>query len=97
MGAGDPPPERFYMDEKKQADFVCKDGREIAFDFEQMSVGQWLGLFDTSESDEKSTQTIARVCGLTLKELKGLPYPEYKRLLVKFFERAREPDAAPNA
>ena len=79
------------------ADYVLPDGKEITFDLSQMSYGQWLGLFDSKESDERSDKTLARVCGITMKELKALPFLEYKRIFEAFLKKTREPLSDPNA
>jgi hypothetical protein len=83
--------ERLYM-----ADFVLANGTEITFDLDKMTYGQWLGLFDVKESDERSDATLARVSGLKPKDLKAVPFPEYKRLLQALLKKAREPLADPN-
>ena len=77
-------------------DIILKDGREITFDLSQMTFGQYLGLFDPKEAEERSDKTLARVAGLEFKELKALPFPEYKRLIVALFRKAREPLSDPN-
>jgi hypothetical protein len=79
------------------ADHVLPDGKEITFDLSVMTYGQWLGLFDAKESDERSDKTLARVCGITMKELKALPFLEYKRLFEAFLKKTREPLSDPNA
>ena len=77
-------------------DIILKDGREITFDLSKMTFGQYLGLFDPKEADERSDKTLARVAGLEFKELKALPFTEYKRLIVALFRKAREPLSDPN-
>jgi hypothetical protein len=79
------------------SDFVLPDGKEITFDLSQMTYGQWLGLFDAKESDERSDKTLARVCGIAFKEIKELPFLEYKRLFNAFLKKSREPLSDPNA
>ncbi len=79
------------------ADFVTSTGIEITFDLSQMTYGQWKGLFDPKESDEKSDVTIARVAGITPKKLNALPYLEYKALFQAFLKKCREPLASPNS
>jgi hypothetical protein len=73
------------------ADLILTDGREVAFDLSKMTYGQWLGLFDPRESDGKSAETLARVSGMTAKELKALPFPEWKRLFAALLKKTREP------
>ena len=79
------------------SDITLENGREITFDLSKMTYGQWLGLFDPKESDERSDKTLARVSGLEMKELKALPLPEYKRLLQAMQKKARSPLSDPNA
>ncbi len=78
------------------ADFVLSDGQEINFDLSKMTYGQWLGLFDPKEADEKSTETLARVAGVTVDSLKSLPYTEYKKFFSAFLKKTREPLSDPN-
>ena len=78
------------------ADFVLSDGREINFDLAKITYGQWLGMFDVKESEERSDETLARVSGMKLKELKKLPLLEYKGLLQALMRRCREPLSDPN-
>jgi hypothetical protein len=73
------------------ADYVMPNGREITFDLTQLTYGQYLGLFDASESDERSDKTLARLSGLSVKELKGLPFLEYKKFLNTFLRNAESP------
>lgn len=79
------------------SDFTLADGQEITFDLTQMTYGQWLGLFDPKESDERSDKTLARVSGITIKELKSLTFIEYKKLFQAMLRKTREPLTDPNA
>ena len=79
------------------SDFVLPDGKEIDFDLSQMTYGQWLGMFDPKESDERSDKTLSRVSGITEKELKKLPFIEYKKLFAAMLKKTREPLNDPNA
>ena len=78
------------------SDYKLQDGTEITFDLSKMTYGQWMGLFDSKESDERSDETLARVCGLEIEVLKGLPFPDYKRLFAAFLKKTREPLSDPN-
>ena len=79
------------------SDFTLANGTEITFDLSQMTYGQWLGLFDAKESEERSDSTLARVCGLKIKDLKAIPFLEYKALFQAFLKKTREPLQDPNA
>lgn len=78
------------------ADLVLSDGRQITFDLSRMTIKEYRGLFDSSEDENKSDETVARVAGLTAEELQSLPYPDYKRMANRFFAKCREPLADPN-
>lgn len=78
------------------ADYILPDGKEITFDLSKMTYGQWMGMFDPKESEERSDQTLARVAGIEMEELKTIPYPEYRKLLAAFFKRCRAPLDDPN-
>lgn len=79
------------------SDFTLADGRELTFNLDEMNYGQWLGMFDPKESDERSDKTLARVVGLTSKELKSLSFLEYKKVFAAFLKKTREPLTDPNA
>ena len=84
-------------DKDSTPDMVLSTGKEIRFDLSKMSYGQYLGLWDPDEADEKSFLTISRVCGMPWEEMRELPYPEYKLLMSKFFQRCKDPVNSPNA
>lgn len=84
------------MTEIKKPDFITQTGKEVYFDLTKMTYGQWLGLFDPKESDEKSNITVARVSGLTTDELNELGFLEYKKMFNSLLKRAREPLENPN-
>ena len=79
------------------ADFTLADGREIDFDLDKMTYGQWLGFISPNESDERSDKTLARVAGLELKDIKKLKINEYKQLSLALMRKVREPLKDPNA
>ena len=78
------------------SDYKLPDGKEITFDLSKMTYGQWMGLFDSKESDERSDETLARVCGLEIDTLKSMSFPEYKKLFAEFLKKTREPLSDPN-
>lgn len=77
------------------ADVTLKD-REIVIDLEKITIKEFRSLFDDKQADEVGDQILARVCGLTVDEISGLSFTEYKRLTKAFFRKAREPLADPN-
>lgn len=79
------------------ADFILQNGREITFDLDQLTYGQWLGIHSPTESEERTDKTLARVSGLELKEVKALKILEFKRLIEALRKRVQQPLQDPNA
>jgi hypothetical protein len=78
------------------ADYTLPDGREITFDLDKLTYGQWLGIHSPTESEERTDKTLARVAGLELKDIKALPILEFKRLIAALRKRVQEPLTDPN-
>ena len=79
------------------ADYTLPDGREITFDLDKLTYGQWVGIHSPTESEERTDKTLARVAGLELKDIKALPILEFKRLIAALRKRVQEPLTDPNA
>jgi hypothetical protein len=79
------------------ADLTLEDGREITIDLTKINLREYRALFDAGQKPEEEDRLLSRVCGLTLEEYQTLPYPEWRKLTQKFFERARNPLADPNS
>jgi hypothetical protein len=69
----------------------------ITFDLTKMTYGQYKGMFDPKEEEGASDKVLARVAGMTEKQLRDLQYPDYRILLNEFFKKCREPLASPNS
>ena len=76
---------------------VTIGGKDITFDLSKMTYGQYKGIFDAKESDETSDETLARVAGMTVKDLRNLVFDDYRRLFAAFLKKIREPLSDPNA
>jgi hypothetical protein len=73
------------------SDVTLHTGQAITFDFYKITIKEWRSMFEKDEPDEKNSEKVARICGLTLKEFDGLAYPDHFLLMQKFWERARDP------
>jgi uncharacterized protein YqfB (UPF0267 family) len=74
------------------SDVVLADGREITIDLSKVTWGEHVGVFDSSESDEKSDRTVAKACGLDYKkEFCKLDVISVKRIYVAYFKKNAEP------
>jgi len=79
------------------ADLVLQDGKEITFDLRAFTTKEYLGMFDSRESDTRSDKTLAKACGMEHKELLALPFEDYRRVLDAFFKKCNAPLSDPNS
>lgn len=79
------------------SDVVLSDGREITIDLSKVTWGEHLGVFNPSESDEKSDRTIAKAAGLEYPDFCKLNVIEAKRLYAAYFKKNAEPLSDPNS
>lgn len=80
------------------SDLTLSDGKEITFDLTKLTHGQWKGLLRPHKDSEKEDEIIARVTGLTIKELDDLSEREYRRIADAFVKRVISPITSdPNA
>jgi hypothetical protein len=77
--------------ERSKPSIILSTGKEVVFDIDKMSKREYTSLFDKSSSDDQSDAIVARVCGMTLDELQGLPLNAYRRVVIEFFKKVREP------
>ena len=73
------------------ADFVTRDGKEINFDFERISIKEYRALFDKGQPQPEEDELMARVCGITVDELMAFSQPDYKKMLKAFLKVATSP------
>lgn len=78
------------------ADLKLSDGREISFDMNAITLGEWRMLFDSSIPTEDDDIIMAKAAGLAPEELSEIGYQDYRELARAFFKKAREPLADPN-
>lgn len=80
-------------------DVILSDGREITLDLCKMSVSEWRAMLRptaTEDAMRADDAVIARVAGLTLEEYDALPQPDWRLMVRRLIEKAREPLADPN-
>ena len=79
------------------ADITLKDGREITFDLDLMTLEEFDALRDPITPKAVERTIIARACGLELADLTGMGYLQYSRLLDAFIRRCNDPLAQTEA
>jgi len=73
------------------ADVTLSDGREITFDLYKITITEFRTIRDPGQSDEVGDQLLANVSGLELEDVQSLPYPDWRNLVDKFYEKALRP------
>jgi hypothetical protein len=78
------------------ADLVLKDGREIEIDLYEISIGEWRALLRPEQSDEDEYATLAKITGLTAKEVEDIKKPDFTLLIQAITTKASNPVSDPN-
>lgn len=78
------------------ADITLSDGREITFDLYKVSRKEYANLFDKKTTPAYETEIISRVAGITIDEMDNLPLPDWRKLALAFYKKAREPISDPS-
>lgn len=80
------------------ADFILKNGREIVFDWDAVTLAEYrlLASVTNPPSKDVSDPLFAQVCGLTVDELEQVGYREFTRLRSAFWKSASGPLSDPN-
>jgi hypothetical protein len=76
------------------ADITLSDGREITFNLAIVTLREYRALFDKTQPQSSEDEIISKVCGLGIEEYLDMPYQDWRRLLIAFFKRSREPIGA---
>ena len=76
---------------KPKPDFVLKDGREIFFDLDQISLEEYRAFLSPTQPDVDDDALLAKVSGLKPEEIRKLKLMEWKQFLRAFSKRAQEP------
>lgn len=78
------------------ADVTLSDGREITLDLSLLTVGEWRAMLSRDQAAEEEDAILERIAGLEAGSIVKLPYPDWRRLAMRFYQKAREPLSDPN-
>lgn len=68
------------------------NGKEIPeIDLSQITISEWRGLFDNSQPEHEGDKIIAKVSGLTVKEVRDLALYDYRALFKEILEKSAKP------
>jgi hypothetical protein len=79
------------------SDLKLSDGREIVIDLYKITIKEWRALLNPEQKEEDEYKLLAKVSGLTAKEVADLPYPDFRLLGLKVAEKASNPLSDPNS
>lgn len=74
-----------------QSDFVLKDGTEITFDLEKITVEEYRNMFKPGATQEAEDALVARVAGIDPSAFKKMSLREYKKFTQAFYTKAVNP------
>ena len=72
------------------------DGTEVEIDLNAITLKEWLGMFDKTESENTSDKTIAKACHMPYEKMLEISFEDYRRIVKVFFDKSREPLNDPN-
>lgn len=71
-------------------------GVEITFDLEKITITEHRKFSKGSMLEEEDDEILAKVAGQTVEWVRGLSQANYRRVLLGYFKKAREPLSDPN-
>jgi hypothetical protein len=78
-------------------DITLSNGTEITFDLNKITRREYLSLLDPQQDEEESYKAIEKTCDLSAQEIGDLGQEDFRRFMLAFWKKAREPLADPNA
>jgi len=66
-------------------------GRVVEFDLSRISVSEFRLAVKDGSDQEESDKVLAKASGMKLKDLQGLPFPDYQILVAGWWEAAMHP------
>ena len=79
------------------SDLKLSDGREVTIDLYKITIKEWRALLNPEQKEEDEYKLLAKVSGLSSKEVADLPYPDFRLLGNKVAEKASRPLSDPNS
>jgi hypothetical protein len=79
------------------SDLKLSDGTEVTIDLYKITIKEWRNLLDPEQSNEDEYKLLAKVSGLTAKQVGDLAYRDFRLLGQKVAEKASNPLSDPNS
>jgi hypothetical protein len=75
------------------SDLTLKDGREITYDLDAITLDEYNSLFDVKSNNDKAV--VAKAIGWTVEQVGGLGALQYKRVVRALVKKMGEPLSDP--
>lgn len=78
------------------ADVTLSDGRELTLNLFAVTHAEHVRMAKGTTTAEEDAAILSRVVGMTPADFDNLPQPDWRRVVVRYWEKSREPLADPN-
>ena len=78
-----------------EADLTLSDGREVVFNFNNISIREWRSLFDIKQGDEEEYRIVGKLIGIEAEEAANLGYEDWVGVVKAMKAKVRELNANP--
>ena len=58
-------------------DLTLSDGREVSFDFNNITIREWRSLFDIKQGDDEEYRIVGKLIGIEAEEASNLGYEDW--------------------
>ena len=81
--------------EQTEADLTLSDGREVVFNFNNISIREWRSLFDIKQGDEEEYRIVGKLIGIEAEEAANLGYEDWVGIVKAMKAKVRELNTNP--
>ena len=83
------------MKEQTKHDLTLSNGKEVTFDFNNITIREWRSLMDINQPDEEESRLIGKLIGFDTEEVANLGYQDWVELVKATKAKVRELNANP--
>lgn len=78
-------------------DVKISNKKEITFDLYTFTFQEYTKIFDGEGGDNRADELIAKSAGMTVDDLRSLPFPDNRKIVTAFFKKCRDVVSDPNS
>ena len=83
------------LKEQTKHDLTLSNGKEVTFDFNNITIREWRSLFDIKQSEEEEYRLVGKLIGMETEEVASLGFQDWIDVLKIMKAKARELNANP--